>query len=35
MSGGNGQAFPVKSRFFHLPVAKRLPNVASARRDLN
>jgi len=28
------QAFPARSRFFHLPLAKWLPHVTSARRDV-
>ncbi|WP_461357560.1 hypothetical protein [Bradyrhizobium sp. USDA 4454] len=30
----NEQAFPVRSRFFHLPSAKWLPHVMSARHDM-
>src|SRR6185312_60470 len=32
---GSGQAFPARSRFFHLPLAKWLPHVTSARRDMS
>jgi hypothetical protein len=31
---GKGQAFPANSRFFHLPLAKWLPHMTSARRDM-
>ena len=34
-SPGNGQAFPARSRFFHLPLAKWLPHVTSARCEVS